>query len=287
MLDPLRAAPGQQLLPAPVGPGSAALPWCLPLGVAGQLLGRPAFPVRAYTQSSLTQECHLATALTDPRTRGGHAAASGWRLSCTGVSCAASPVTGERGRPGRAGEEAMSYQRPPDYQAGAAGTTNPPGWYLDPIGLQSLRWWDGAQWARDTQPLLGPAWERPSPYPDAIASVDRYGAFGQPGAGRHRQQDGRQGGMGYAPGLAPQSFPPVRMQAQPDPGQPQDPQGSPGQRSRGPGPPSPAHHASRQRRSHKARGALSGLGALIGSSSLSARRTRTARHRQEAELPRA
>jgi len=55
----------------------------------------------------------------------------------------------------------MSYQRPPDYEAGAAGTTNPPGWYLDPIGLQSLRWWDGAQWARDTQPLLEPAWERP------------------------------------------------------------------------------------------------------------------------------
>jgi hypothetical protein len=179
----------------------------------------------------------------------------------------------------------MSYQRPPDYEADAAGTTNPPGWYLDPIGLQSLRWWDGAQWARDTQPLLGPAWERPSPYPDAIASG--YGAFRQPGAGRHRQQDGPQGGMGYAPGLAPGSFPPVRMQAQPDPGQPQDPQGSPDQQSRLPGPPSPAHHASRQRRNHKARGALTGLGALIGSSSLSARRTRTARHRQEAQLPRA
>ena len=73
----------------------------------------------------------------------------------------------------------MSYQRPPDYEAGAAGTTNPPGWYLDPIGLQSLRWWDGAQWARDTQPLLGGAWERRSPYPDAVASG--YGAFGQPG----------------------------------------------------------------------------------------------------------
>ena len=50
---------GVQLLPAPVGPGSAAVPWCVPLGVAGQLRGRPAFPVRAYTQSSLTQECHL------------------------------------------------------------------------------------------------------------------------------------------------------------------------------------------------------------------------------------
>ena len=164
----------------------------------------------------------------------------------------------------------MSYQRPPDYEADAAGTTNPPGWYLDPIGMQSLRWWDGAQWARDTQPLLGPAWERPSPCPDAIASG--HGAFRQPGAGRHRQQDGPHCGMGDAPGPAPESFPPARMQARPDPGQPQDPQG----------PPSPAHQASRRRRNRKARGALTGLSALIGSSSLSARRPRTARHRQEA-----
>jgi hypothetical protein len=175
----------------------------------------------------------------------------------------------------------MSYQPPPDYEAGTAAG-NPPGWYLDPIGLQSLRWWDGTQWARHTQPLLGPAWERPSRYPDAIASASGgYGAFRQPGAGRHRQQDGSQGGMGYAPGLAPESFPPVRTQAQPDPGQPQDPQGSPDQQSRVPGPPSPAHHASRQRGRHKARGALTGLGALIGSSPPSARRTRTARHRQQ------
>ena len=181
------------------------------------------------------------------------------RVSCSG-----------RARPAcRAGEEAMSYQRSPDYQADAAGTTNPPGWYLDPVGRQSLRWWDGAQWARDTQPPLGPAWERPSPYRDAVASG--YGASGQPGAGRHRQQDGRHGGMGGAPGPAPESFPPVRMQAQPDPGQPQGPQG----------PPSAAHHAARRRRNRTARGALSGLGALIGSSSLSARRTRTARHRPE------
>ena len=216
------------------------------------------------------------------RTRGGHEAASGWRLSCTGVYSAASPVTGERGRSCRAGEEAMSYQRPPDYEAGAADTANPPGWYLDPIGLQSLRWWDGAQWARRTQPLLGPAWERPSSYPDASASASGgYGAFRQPGAGRHRQQDGPQGGMGYAPGPASESFPPVRVQAQPEPGQPQDLQGSSDQQSRVAGPPSPAHHASRQRRNHKARGALAGLSALIGSSSPSARRTRSARHRQE------
>ena len=64
----------------------------------------------------------------------------------------------------------MSYQLPPGYEADTAAR-NPPGWYLDPIGLQSLRWWDGAQWPRHTQPLLGSTWERPCPYPDAIASA--------------------------------------------------------------------------------------------------------------------
>jgi hypothetical protein len=197
------------------------------------------------------------------------------RLLCR-VSC-----DEERDRSCHAGEDAMSYQPMPDYEAGTAAN-NPPGWYLDPIGLRSLRWWDGAHWARDTQPLLGSPWKRPSPYPDAIASASGgYGAVRQPGAGRHRQQDGPQCGTGDAPGLAPEPFPPLRMPARPDPGQPPDPQGSPDQQSRVPGPPPPAHHASRQRRTHKSRGALTGLSALIGSSSPSARRTRTARHRQE------
>jgi Protein of unknown function (DUF2510) len=173
----------------------------------------------------------------------------------------------------------MSYQPLPDDQADTAAR-NPPGWYLDPIGMQSLRWWDGTRWARHTQPLLQPAWERPSPYPDATAAAPGgYGAVRQPDA--RRQQDGPHAGMGDAPGLAPESFPAIRTQAQPDPGQPQEPPGSPHQQSRVPGPPSPAHHASRQARNHKVRGALTGLGALIGSSSASARRTRTARHRQE------
>jgi Protein of unknown function (DUF2510) len=176
----------------------------------------------------------------------------------------------------------MSHQPVPDYEADTAAN-NPPGWYLDPIGLQSLRWWDGAHWARDTQPLLGSPWERPSPYPDAIASASGgYGAaVRQPGSGRHRQPDGPQGGTGHAPGPAPEPFPPLRMQARPGPDQPQDPQESPDQQSRVPGPASPAHHASEQRRTRKSRGALTGLSALIGSSSPSARRTRTARHRQE------
>ena len=193
------------------------------------------------------------------------------RVSCNGR---ARPVVPR-------GKEAMGYQPPPDYEADTAAR-NPPGWYLDPIGLQSLRWWDGARWARNTQPLLGPIWERPPPYPDATVSASGGdGAFRQPGARRHRQQDGPQGGMGDAPGPASASFPPAGMQAQPVPGQSQDPQGSPDRQSRVPGPPSPAHHASRRRRNRKARGALTGLGALIGSSSPSARLTRTARHRQE------
>ena len=255
-----------------------------PLVLIGE--SQPSRPVPGCTfvqdgRSATTESAPLAAMTRPARTRDGHEPASGWQLSCTGASSAASPLTRARPVAPRGGKEAMSYQPPPDYEADTAAG-NPPGWYLDPIGLRSLRWWDGAQWARHTQPLLGPTWERPSPSPDAIASASGgYGAVRQPGARRRRQQDGPQGGAGDAPGLAPESFPPVRTQAQPDPGQPQDPQGSPDQQPRLPGPPSPAHHASRQRRNRKARGALTGLGALIGSSSPSARRTRTARHRQQ------
>jgi hypothetical protein len=174
----------------------------------------------------------------------------------------------------------MSYQPPPDYEADTA-VRNPPGWYLDPIGLHSLRWWDGAQWARNTQPLLEPAWERPCPDPDAPAPASGgYGGVRQPDAGRHRQQGGPNVPRDMRQARAHEPLPPARTQAQPDLGQPQDRQGSPDQQSRGPGPASPAEHASRQRRNPKARGALASLGALIGSSSSSARRTRAARHRQ-------
>lgn len=33
------------------------------------------------------------------------------------------------------------------------------GWYLDPIGRQSLRWWDGAQWSQERRPLPAEAQE--------------------------------------------------------------------------------------------------------------------------------
>ncbi len=42
-----------------------------------------------------------------------------------------------------------------------APTGPPAGWYLDPGGLQVLRWWDGRQWGSQTQPLPEPAAPQP------------------------------------------------------------------------------------------------------------------------------
>ncbi len=41
----------------------------------------------------------------------------------------------------------------------------PAGWYLDPNGIQVLRWWDGRQWGSQTQPLpaAGPGSQAPLP----------------------------------------------------------------------------------------------------------------------------
>jgi hypothetical protein len=62
----------------------------------------------------------------------------------------------------------------------------PPGWYLDPSGMQVLRWWDGMQWSPHTRPLAPPA-----------------APAGQEGAGRHQRPGGSDGGA------APQPPPPV------------------------------------------------------------------------------
>jgi hypothetical protein len=64
----------------------------------------------------------------------------------------------------RWGKEAVSYQPPPDDRDDAAGRQSP-GWYLDPISQQALRWWDGVQWGQQTQPLPGRGQEPQTVYP--------------------------------------------------------------------------------------------------------------------------
>lgn len=127
------------------------------------------------------------------------------------------------------GEEALSYQQPPDHRMDTAAGA-PPGWYLDPEGLQALRWWDGSQWGPYTQPLPGVMQESQPPYPDATASASGgYDAFRQERAGRHRQQSGRQDGTASPSGLAADSradsFPAAQLE-QPDVDRPQEPQDS-------------------------------------------------------------
>ena len=95
------------------------------------------------------------TSTLDHWTQNGHAAASGWSYSCT-IRALTLLLLGERGCPCRVGEGIVSEQPPTDYA--------PPGWYLDPIGLQSLRWWDGAQWGQQTRPLPGNEQEPQLPY---------------------------------------------------------------------------------------------------------------------------
>jgi hypothetical protein len=55
------------------------------------------------------------------------------------------------------------HQQPPDHGPDVP-TAPPPGWYLDPNGLQVLRWWDGTTWGSHTQPLPGKQQPQPS-YP--------------------------------------------------------------------------------------------------------------------------
>jgi len=100
----------------------------------------------------------------------------------------------------------------------------PPGWYLDPGGLQVLRWWDGRQWGPQTQPLPGLRQESRSPYADAPApGRGGYDAFPgqQGGTGRHRQSGGPQDDTANAPGRTPvpppSSFPAARPPSAPAP----------------------------------------------------------------------
>lgn len=94
----------------------------------------------------------------------------------------------------------MSYQRPPDREPDAPAGP-PPGWYLDPGGLQVLRWWDGMQWSSHTQPLPEVRQEPQPPHPGTAAASSGYGAFGQQSAGRH-QQGGLQDRAAHPPDLS-------------------------------------------------------------------------------------
>jgi Protein of unknown function (DUF2510) len=146
--------------------------------------------------------------------------------------------------------EAVSYQPPPDARDDAAAR-QPPGWYLDPISQQALRWWDGAQWGQQTQPLPGRGQEPQLAYPQqpydqlprqaSVTPDPQYGTpAGQPPYLGHPQYSGTPYGQ----------HPPPQAQSY-------------GQQ---PGPPS-GHHGRPPRKSwprrHKVLTVLGGLVALI------------------------
>lgn len=83
----------------------------------------------------------------------------------------------------------------PEYRADALAGPPPPGWYLDPQGMQVLRWWDGTRWGPQTQPLPGVIRDPRPTSPDVQQAVaGSYGPFPNQHAGtwhpeQHWQQD--------------------------------------------------------------------------------------------------
>jgi hypothetical protein len=97
----------------------------------------------------------------------------------------------------------LSYQPPSDHRADAAAAP-PPGWYMDPNGLQGLRWWDGTRWSSSTQPLPERSQQPQPPYSDATGSVGgKDDVFRQKSAGRHRQQPGPHDRRAHVQGSTP------------------------------------------------------------------------------------
>jgi hypothetical protein len=123
----------------------------------------------------------------------------------------------------------MDYEQPPDHRIDTAAGV-PPGWYLDPEGLQALRWWGGTQWGPYMQPQPGVMQESRPPCSDATASASgEYDAFWQERVGWRWGQTGLEDGTAYASDLVPgQSHASVLSagpQGQPEKGQQRDPQG--------------------------------------------------------------
>lgn len=162
----------------------------------------------------------------------------------------------------------MNYQQTPGNGSIPAGP--PPGWYPDPNGFQAPRWWDGAQWGPQTRPLPGLRQESQPPHTDPAAGASEgYGAFGQRSPDWPAEQGSTQDSGPYGPGSVsgpyPASFPPAGLQQDPyQPQGPHQPQGWPQQHYYAPGLQPPAHRAPRRPGRRRARGALIGLGTLIG-----------------------
>jgi hypothetical protein len=57
-------------------------------------------------------------------------------------------------------------------------TTTPAGWYPDPGGTGGLRWWDGAAWGEQVQPVPQPAqpWGAAAPSASVAAGPQQWGA---------------------------------------------------------------------------------------------------------------
>jgi hypothetical protein len=160
----------------------------------------------------------------------------------------------------------VSYQQPPDHQADTPGGP-PPGWYLDPGGLQVARWWDGTQWSPHTQPLAGIRQEPQPPYPDATAAASGgYDAFRQERVGRHRQQSVPQDGPAHISGLASDPYADSLPPAQPEHRgslESQEPQDPPRPHDSAAALRSHAHDARRPPGNRKTRYLLAALGGFI------------------------
>ena len=94
----------------------------------------------------------------------------------------------------------MNAQQPSGYRENIPSGPPPPGWYLDPVGRQDLRWWDGAQWGQETRPLPRADQQPQPPYPaqrphpggPSFTADPRYGTAAAQWAGQGQSTDDQQ-----------------------------------------------------------------------------------------------